>query len=426
MMESPATLVLVIAILGYGVVTLVRWPAAAVPLILAAVFVPLWFPQVGLMLGPVALYPTDAIALVLLIAAGGRRVFAEEQSKRSPVWVALLVLATYALLRGSAIFGVESAGQVYRSWIHFLAGVLFATTIDPSRAVRAMTKWWSVAGGLFIITTAIFVAQNGAGSFANEGTRALVGTQALILGQATIMWMLPIDTLQRDRRLRSLLIIAGLTALLLSQQRTVWAAMVVSVALITSLPLADQTARSAQAAKRIAAAGFLLVVAVLVLRPSGLSTSIGFAVEEATNEQSTFTWRIEGWEEILEYQLAASTHDILLGNPSGVGFDRTVNSVVVKVAPHSFYIFVFSTVGLVGVLLLFGHFIGVAKRLTPLAKVDPEYLLLLTLLAGQAVYSMTYEIGIEQGFILAVASQRALAVVKERRPSLVSATATTR
>ena len=111
---------------------------------------------------------------------------------------------------------------------------------------------------------------------------------------------------------------AGLVVLVLSTQRTVWAAAVVAAAVL--LGTRPKRARAEVNRTRLVALGAALTVVLLVAAgPQGARSDLTTGYQRATGEETTFSWRLEGWTELIDRQFSGTVLDLLIGSPSGTG-----------------------------------------------------------------------------------------------------------
>jgi len=88
----------------------------------------------------------------------------------------------------------------------------------------------------------------------------------------------------------------------------------------------------------------------MVVYPSAFRTIKGLLasdVQEAQGEDSTWTWRVAGYQEATEGLLAMENVDILLGQPAGWE-SNTAGGTVASIHIHSEYVAVLAGYGVVG------------------------------------------------------------------------------
>ena len=131
-----------------------------------------------------------------------------------------------------------------------------------------------------------------------------------------------------------------------------------------------------------------------------LKDSYDEAASMGTSQKTnTFLWRIQGWSSLLTGSQMDSVQDLLIGNPFGSGWERTVltSDGVEEVrteSPHNFYVQTFLRGGVLGFLAFLALHIMLLKKMCFRARVDPElrpFLLCLTvLIASQMIYYIPY------------------------------------
>lgn len=382
-------------------------PLISVPLILCGAVAYYWSPGVVLLtVGGVAVYPLDLVAIALASGAA-LRVLSGHRIAAAPVWTGLALLVLITALRGVGVYGFVEVGEAVRGWGQFLAAAVFVSSINPSEdSLTSLRRSWTVASVFAMTLSFVFLAQQGLQTFSQEGTRPLHAGQASIVTQALLIWMVAKEP-KGSFLLRAAVIIGSLTTILLSGQRTVWAVTVVSL-IVISLGLFTSSEVIVRRARVVFATGAIAAMILFLIRPPQLLGGLDFALAEATGERSTFSWRTEGWAVLTARQLSSPLLDLLMGAPAGSGFERLVGEGVVTVAPHSFYVFLLVSTGLIGLGVVVCFYVWLFRRLrTAISAGSPQSEVAVVsaiLLVGQLVYSVSYELGIEQALLLGLAT----------------------
>lgn len=369
-----------------------RWPVVFVWLLTGVVVLDSYaVMRDGVRFGAVQVYAVDVIA-----AAGAVSLLLSVNAARrsAPALKLIIGLFVLAMLRGVVAFGPETAGNGARVLFAFLVATGFAaqrSDVDLGRAIRGA---WRAASGIFVATALVFLARNGFGTYASSGARPLSAPQALVLSQAGLTYLA--DSGRRSRVLAAVC----LAAVLVSQQRTVWFA---SVAGLLALTLQPSRSLGAAFRRRLSGARrYLLVAAVLggvliVIGPEGLRNSTNTATSSATAESGTLSWRLEGWDALLDDYVTSDVVDQVVGRAAGSGFDRVVGGVEVSVTPHSMYVTLLVSLGFLG---FGGYLLLLARALQLSARRESS---LWALLWTLAVFGVGYQLSAEQGLLLGLA-----------------------
>ena len=110
--------------------------------------------------------------------------------------------------------------------------------------------------------------------------------------------------------------------------------------------------------------------------------------------------------------MASPIQNILLGKPAGAGSSRVIGETVVTVAPHSMYVSLFGSVGLIGLAIMIWLLASTFRR--NIVNVRSEFtftatvgLLVTALLAAQVTYFISYSAGFIAGLIIGLAASLA-------------------
>src|ERR1019366_5187743 len=94
------------------------------------------------------------------------------------------------------------------------------------------------------------------------------------------------------------------------------------------------------AGRRLVVVGAVLAVVLLVAAgPPGVTTSLAAGYDQtSTTQNSTFSWRLQGWSALINRQIAGPGADLAVGSPSGTGDARVIDGGIVTAAAHSEYV----------------------------------------------------------------------------------------
>lgn len=348
-------------------------------------------------------YPLDIIAATLLTASI-LRVRSLATISRPVAVIAILI--ALAIARGLSEFGAATAVNGARELIYLAVGVIFARVCLAGRWDSIESVWFAAAGVLGVVAV-LFVARNGLGTYSTTGDRPLNSGQALIVAQASLLAL----TTSRAGRWR-LASILGFGLLVLSQQRTVWAATVAMALVLTYHPgrSHDRTARRSVRIGLLAA--FLATIAVVLFSPAELRSGLTTATSDVTADNSTLSWRTESWGSFLDDFSGRSIGEKLVGHPSGTVLERLVNDIVRTESAHNMYVTTLVSLGALGLMALVAMYVTAMKRSW---TAQPT---LAALIAGLCVFSIGYQIASVQGIWIGFAL--GLTALREKSPNPIS------
>lgn len=340
-------------------------------------------------------YLLDVLSVVVLLAAL-MTLAANKGGRASPVLLIVFALLTLALIRGVASFGSQTAVNATRGLLYVFVAMLFVHVCGHGRDLWPTVQHvWRVGATVFVVVAALFWMQNGFGTYAGTGERALNSTQALVVAHAGFMALAG----RRDRRAQIFALVC-MTTVLASQQRTVWAA-----SLVTALVLASRSGRATSPALQRAvrgglAAALLAVVLLLTMGPSDLRESTSAAVfgdGAISTDSGNFGWRVESWTFLLGDVRSRPLADQLVGQPAGRSLERVVAGIVRTESPHNMYVMMTVALGYLGLAAL------VWLYFRALARTWNHQPLLFAIVAGLCVFSIGYQLAPEHGLLLGVA-----------------------
>ena len=275
---------------------------------------------------------------------------------------------------------------------------------------RSIELVWFVASAALAVVAVLFIARNGLGTYSSTGERPLNSGQALIVAQASLLAL----TTERSGRWR-LAAVGGFGLVVLSQQRTVWMATLAMALVLAYQPSSDGNNAARRRTRLGLGSALLGSIALVLFSPSELRNSLTTATSGISADNSTFSWRIEGWRFFFDEFGARSIADKLVGQPSGTTLERVINNVVRTESAHNMYVQMLVTVGLVGLAALVIMFVIALRKSW---RAQP---VLAALIVGLCVFSIAYQIeavqGIWIGFALSLATVPENIHVTGRRPT---------
>ena len=229
------------------------------------------------------------------------------------------------------------------------AAIFFSTVRVTPQLVRAVRNWLLLASVVLILVAVNFWLQHGFGTYAATGSRALDGLQALFVLETTIIVV--VFPPFRGLVLGWVVPLVGFVVVVLSVQRTVWAAGLVAAAVLVVARPRSRGSTSIVGRRLLMAAAVLAVVLLVAAGPPGVTSSLTAGYQETTTQNSTFSWRLQGWSALINRQRAGPVVDLVVGSPSGTG-NESIDEAVFLRAAHSQYVWTFTMTGIIGLALL--------------------------------------------------------------------------
>lgn len=394
------------------------WLAAASAVLLIATLIVARRPSVGLWLfagvalasmrggGPqlavsgVQAYPLDAVTTVLGAAVTLRTL--RLRRRVSPLPAALLGLVVLATGRGIMAFGTQQALNASRGVLYVAVAVLFAGSCLPG-STRHLLRVWKVSAAVLLVWAGWYLVRNELGS--HDGDRALISAEALLVAQAGLL-TLHFDRSSRGRWFAG----ACLAAVVISQQRTVWAATVMMLVLYTAQRATGSERRAVRTGRRLIAAGLVAVVFVLIAGPAEVRerTTSAVSAEAISTEDSTFAWRLESWRYLVNEVRSGPLADQMGGMPMGTPLTRAIGQGTTTASAHNMYVMTLIWVGISGLIVYLAMLV---RALRATRGREP---VLFALVGSLAVFSIGYQLspisGLVLGAALAVRASRAYSV----------------
>lgn len=349
------------------------------------------------------------MAVCLLVVTGW--VF-RGQALQSPqlLLVGALGLAFFSILRGVPSFGIPAAINEARETLYFICAALLGSfaPVDAAARRRLMQGWILLAAGIAGVAVMrwgiVFAGLPFLGPWYEPefaGLRVLSSNGTLVITIGYLM-LLPRFLTGRSTSLERLLAGGFGVVVLLLQHRSVWVVLFVGTAFMVW-----EYRRNLSRGIVMGAGLALGVLGLLSMAFLDLSELSDDASQSDAASNTTWEWRVSGWGDLIAHG-PDNAFEILAGVPYGTGWERSVSAGFdVDVAPHNFYLEMALRIGLVGVGLIVVAGVQSARRLRghELER-DDGYLnaaTMIVVLAIQAVYSVPYNLGMEQGLLFGLA-----------------------
>jgi hypothetical protein len=406
-LESALLAAIVFVLIGLLSVSFASRPASAIPLVLLVELASVSSIPQGVMVGQFHAYPGDIITVALAAATLIRWQQRGDVLRPTRPLVVLLAILLFSMARGAAAFGLQPSVVAARQILLMLGAAIFFSTVRVTpQLVRAVRNWLLLASAVLVLIAVNFWLQYGFGTYATTGDRALDGLQALFVLETTII--IVVFPPFRGPVLRWVVPLVGFVVVVLSVQRTVWAAGLVAAAVLVVGHPKSRGSTSVAGRRLLVAAAALAVVLLVAAGPPGVTSSLtaGYQQTSAT-QNSTFSWRLQGWSAMINRERAGPVVDLVVGSPSGTG-NESINQAVFLRAAHSQYVWTLTMTGIIG-LALFVWVYATALRKSrrrlrsPSAFVGQAALLFTALLALQLTFFVGYSSGGLVGLMLGLA-----------------------
>lgn len=365
----------------------------------------------------VQLYFMDLVTLIISLVTALRLLTIPEARAYNFALLMFAGVVAINLAQGLPTYGA-TAGVAARADVYSLVALTYAMTFPAdAQRIRTLVRallWASSA--LFAIACLRWIAVGfqidallpPSGSFQPRGHsvwRVIVSNETLILAQiAVVGWFFGsrFDVLRRWR----LLSIVLLAAVVVLQHRSTWAALLAASIVAILLVGSFGTAHRAWTL-----AGLLALVAAIsigvALGGGGLGRDIEGSLDDAVELKGTAADRLGSWRQLVLNWAGDGPRALALGRPYGHSDERYVSDDFgarkIAYQAHNYYVTVLTGLGLVGFAAYLTLWWQVCRRLFVAARGNldaPEAALLLTLLAAQAAYYLTYGTDYVQALIL--------------------------
>jgi len=364
------------------------------------------------------LFPPDIIFSLLFIVGLTRFILQQVRlTLLNSCWLVFGVLLFASFLRGILINGLFTAGVEFREFFYLWSGTLYFTSFSYQSISH--TKWpklWVGTATILLIIAIVRWITDGLG-MSNWATivgvsafRVLNAGDTFFLAEAFSI-LLILGVLQLLQRWQWGLLSAFVFAILLLQHRTNWTITIVLVALVY---LREPKSRIRLVSLSLGLLSLFLVASLIGSSFFGETTSkLESSLAEssssvsANDTNSTFSWRIQGWQALLAN--VNTIPEYLLGKPFGSGFRRFVinRNVVepVEVGPHNYYVLTFLRAGVIGLATLVFAYILILSKTHEHGNIQIwlEKRFLWFFVVMQLIFYITYPPGFEQSIVLGFA-----------------------
>lgn len=337
----------------------------------------------------------DAVDLVSisLLAAGIIRFFHRVRlpGKARIIILAYLVFFCASLLRGIALFGVQTASNEARGLVGELLAMLyfFTTPTDPETIRKILIAYLRFGLGLVIVAILHYAGMNIGTTGFDEKDRALPSASGEAIALCFFIGLGWITHRKSPKILRWLLpVFAGMAIIL--QHRTVWT--VVAVCSVAVLFIDFKLVR-----RLIPVAVLTSVVAFgLAIEIYGTKGEASTQFEDSATNSGTWSWRVEAWQNSI-YDEDQTILSVIFGQPIGKGFIRfdSESGGYENLPPHSEYVVQYLRVGVLGLVFFLAFLLRPLLRLYALQRNDPFALfpsasVWCLIVIGVVVYGITY------------------------------------
>jgi len=324
---------------------------------------------------------------------------------------ALLILVAICFGRGLSTYGLKLAGNSVRDLFSFAAPALAVMLLRPAlRLDASRLARWLVGAGLClsaiamlrwagVLPTPVELEDN-----LRVVSRTLGADYAMIIGQAFIAAIYLAFAERGNRWWWAGAGLLGLVTLGL-QHRSVWAGTAAGIAWLTLRSGRIVNARRlAYGAVCCAVAGTVMFAIPQV--SDGAVALISSNVEETQAENSTWAWRVSGYEEAAARIISSEPVDLLIGSPAGWADGAIASFASTHI--HSRYVDTLAYYGMVGFMALLMWLWILARTVRgPMRRLHGKTLdnrapavFLEALLLSEAVYFVPYTGGILNGVLL--------------------------
>ena len=356
-------------------------------------------------IGGINVVAADVICAFLALIAGLRllRGFVHISKPLAVPLIIFIAMLGLSYARGLPAFGLQHATNEFREFFYFLAALGFVLSFPFERLGEKLLLVGVVGGATLAAVALIRLPMMGG---ITMDARPVPSYSALVIGQGFFTGWFWLKT-GRRLKLWRWLIFALLPFSFLMLHRSVWMALAGGLAAV----LAWDRAGRGGLLKTLVIGGVVGAVLIGLVAGDKIMLALDQAVEEATSsEESTFIWRLEGWEALLRQESGWNFVDLAIGRPMGSGYARTLGNSVVNTAeiesgviPHNYYLSMLLRGGVVGLVAFVGLYLKLGKilrraavRSTP--SVYPAAFL--TLLVTQMIYYVPYSADFIQGLFL--------------------------
>lgn len=332
--------------------------------LLATIYVAIsWeIPQVAplLYVSGSAVYLLDVVCVELMIlACFNLRYLLRSNHLALLMFLAIATLLGFSLIRGISANRIGDAVNDFRSFMYPFSMTIWALSIKwTSKRKAGLLRFGLILGWVLVAVAVYHVAKYGLGTASGFVTVAADDEQtsrALLAGQALMLLVASILTLQAWAKTRSLALLLSVgcfaIVIVVTQQRTVWAAAVVVIAV--ALLRGTNSTRL-----RLLVSGFFVVLAGALAIAAGSLNSFFATIAASAANSRTYSGREEGWVDLIQRSTSQGISAIIFGSPFGIGYGRIQSGTWVTWAAHNWYVTSYLRIGIVGLFLVGATMIG--------------------------------------------------------------------
>lgn len=394
-----------------------------------AIVVLLWFLTTALRdpldlsvnLGSAHILSLDLACISLAAVAVGRLASTTAWTFSRVLVAVLVVLVGLHVLRGVINVGTQAAINDARPWLWFASVLAFTATV-PGGWGQQLWRVVIVTGGVIAVIALPYFVFDGIHSAGTQidvdgeliNWRPILAIGALPVLQATILavglrW-------PPSRAIRIPLVALMVAEVLLLQHRTVWVASIVVAA--TAFVMWAVAGRRLLLGVAAACLVCLPLVPAAMwydsetgapvsgpARPDRQSSgnsgpgALSDSITSIGGEDSTLSWRIDGWRDLVDANLSAS--EVATGNPAGTGFERGPAGAQSSLSAHNEAVDAYVRFGLPGAALLIALAVIVCVRRDQIASgTELTRSVVVLLFLSQLVFSLAYSLDVVQAVIL--------------------------
>lgn len=366
-MEQVVGIGVALVIFLFIVASILSWRLSAL-ILLSVAFIDLHLFQpitIGLEEG-VTLHSGDLFFGALAITTA-LRLFSLKQINRVLLsWLIFAIFLSVAFIHGVLAHGLLTAASSYRASFYLTVGVTYFASFEFDEAWAKNMLNLMIGFGMLIFLASLVLwfapewrpvdTERYAMSVnIYERNRALPA-QAAMFAALAYFATFPAWLENKGSFISRAASLPLLGAAIMLFHRSVWVALAMGMIVMT-LSMGRRAVRIVMAIL----ATFLALAAIwLTLQAMDLdviSESLRTAVNEAVGtEDSTLTWRVQGWQILVDRAISDGPLSILFGSGFGIGFERTIDQNYVVVSPHNYFVELFLTSGLVGCGLFLAPF----------------------------------------------------------------------
>jgi hypothetical protein len=353
--------------------------------------------------GSFHLLAMDVVCAVFFGLAGYRILTGGVRSGLQGLCFVFVLAFSFHLARGIADFGLQEAFNSSRSWLYFLAALVFAATA-PMQWDRRIWHLIAFTGLSLAVVSIPYLLTEGLHPAAQEvlqngqfvTSRPISASGTLVILEAAILFLAIRWPSRRASGYCAAIAVAGVLVL---QHRTIWVA-ALAVALVGFTVWSRRRLLQAESLV-LGATGVVFLISPFAVWGIWSTSSFRASLAEPTSSHSTFSWRTQSWQELISSH--HSVADVASGGPAGASWARSGAEGIVTVSPHSAFVEAFLRFGTPGLALFFGLFVvlwlrryGVSSRSSLTGNAVG------LILIAQGLYSVAYTLGPIQGLILGI------------------------